>query len=150
MGISSGLIAMVMPRPSGLSYRHVTFTHIPLSSRSDEKNVDGRTSNPVFRSSPEGDDIKPDSMPVRLSRSRGFESCQIWPQARTVGSEGVNGSEYRFPYHEFLGPPPGRNRGGIYDFVQRARSPDTELGLSICPNQQNESAEPGDDSQPVT
>ena len=47
-----------------------------------------------------------------------------------IDSDRVNGSEWRFPYYESLGPSQGRNNAGIFDFVPGARSRDTELGLS--------------------
>ena len=36
--------------------------------------------------------------PQSSSWSQGFESCQMWPHARSIGSDTVNGSEWRFPY----------------------------------------------------
>ena len=63
------------------------------------------------------------------ARSLGSEICQIWPHARSIGSDGVNRSEWRFRYYEFTGLSPGRHGAGIFDFVAGARSRDTELGL---------------------
>ena len=37
------------------------------------------------------------------ARSRGFESCQIWPHARSIGYDTGNGCEWRYPYYESFG-----------------------------------------------
>ena len=46
--------------------------------------------------------------------SRGSEICQICPNARTIASDRVNGSEWRFPYYEFVGPFSRSNRAGKF------------------------------------
>ena len=67
--------------------------------------------------------------PQSRSRPKGFVNCQIWPHARLIGSERMNGSKWMFPYSECLGPSPRRNGGGILDSAPGVRSRDTELWI---------------------
>ena len=74
--------------------------------------------------------------PNSRSRSRSRESenswrsdsCQIWPHAKSIGSDRINESDWRFLYSESWRSP-GCNGAGIFDFVPEARSRDTEFKL---------------------
>ena len=61
-------------------------------------------------------------------RLRGSESCQIWSQARSIGSDRVYVCEWRFPYYESLGRSLGRKKPN-FRFAPGAPSHDTELRL---------------------
>ena len=51
--------------------------------------------------------------PYSRSRSQVSGSCQIWPHARSIGSDRVNGSEWKFPYRGCMGPCPVYNGAAV-------------------------------------
>ena len=44
-------------------------------------------------------------------------SCQIWPHARSIGCDRINGSEWKLLYYQSTGLSPGRDGAGTFDFV---------------------------------